>query len=158
MPTRLYEMMYILRPDVIDDELQGTMGRVANVVTQHGGEIDLHEIWDRRDLAYEIDGCLRGTYCIMYFNADTQIIENVRREMELNEQVLRYLIVLPEPRAIWRPRGEDVPEEESPFEVEDEEMEEEWEEEGTELGGEGLEDSDEEEIEEFAEEVEPTDG
>ena len=103
MPVRLYEAMYIVRPEVADEDLRALMGRVADTIGQIGGTIDLHDVWERREMAYKIDGCKRGTYVICYFNADSESIEALRREMELEEQVLRHVIVVPNPRAIWRP-------------------------------------------------------
>jgi len=95
--------MYIVRPEVADEDLRALMGRVADTIGQIGGTIDLHDVWERRELAYEIDGCRRGTYVICYFNADSESIDALRKEMELEEQVLRHVIVVPNPKAIWRP-------------------------------------------------------
>jgi small subunit ribosomal protein S6 len=95
--------MYIVRPEVADEELRALMGRVADMIGQIGGTIDLHDVWERREMAYEIDGCKRGTYVICYFNADAESIEALRKELELEEQVLRHVVVVPNPRAIWRP-------------------------------------------------------
>jgi small subunit ribosomal protein S6 len=97
--------MYIVRPEVTDEELQVLMGRVADTIGQIGGTIDLHEVWERRELAYEIDGCKRGTYVICYFNAESTAIDAVRHEMDLEEPVLRYVATVANPRAIWRPVG-----------------------------------------------------
>jgi len=95
--------MYLVRPDLPDEEIQALMGRVADTIGQIGGAIDLHDIWERRALAYEIDGCKRGTYIICYFNAESTALDALRQEMELEEQVLRHVIVVPNPKAIWRP-------------------------------------------------------
>ncbi|MBM3472216.1 MAG: 30S ribosomal protein S6 [Armatimonadetes bacterium] len=103
MPVRLYEAMYIVRPEVTDEDLRALMGRVADTVGQIGGTIELHDVWERREMAYAIDGCKRGTYVICYFNADSGSIDALRKELELEEQVLRHVVVVPNPRAIWRP-------------------------------------------------------
>jgi small subunit ribosomal protein S6 len=103
LPVRLYEGMYIVRPEVGEEELQALMSRVADVIAQIGGTIDLHDIWERRELAYQIDGCKRGTYCICYFNAESTSIDALRQELDLEEQVLRHLVVVANPKAIWRP-------------------------------------------------------
>ena len=99
MPVRLYEAMYLVRADVIDDELKALMGRVADTITQMGGEIELHEIWERRALAYPIEGNLRGTYCICYFRTESREMNQLRRELELEEDVLRHIILVPNPNA-----------------------------------------------------------
>jgi len=113
LPARLYEGMYIVRPDATEEDLQALMGRVAETIGQIGGTIDLHEVWERRELAYEIEGCKRGTYVICYFTAESTAIDALRREMDLEEQVLRHMIVVPNPRAIWRPVSATPPAEEA---------------------------------------------
>jgi len=116
--------MYVVRPEVTDEGLRALMGRVGDTIAQIGASIDLHEVWDRRPLAYPIDGCTRGIYCICYFNAESRALEDLRRELELEEGILRHMIVVANPQAIWRPVG---PEEaapaqgEEPAEVEEEE-------------------------------------
>ncbi len=100
---RLYETMYVVKPDLPEEEFAAVMGRAADAVMQAGGTVQLNELYEKRALAYEIDGCVRGTYCMMYFEGEGEVIEPLKRELDLDEQVLRYLIVLANPRAIWRP-------------------------------------------------------
>lgn len=154
LPVRLYEAMYIVRPDVGDAELEELMGRVTDTVSQIGGTIERHEVWDRRELAYEIDHCTRGTYVICYLNADSQNIHALRRELELEEQILRSVIVLANPAAIWKPMSEEPEVEEAEEELEEEEIEDEEEseeEEDTESEDEGDDEEAEEQVEEIHE-------
>ena len=95
--------MYVVRPDLPDEEFAAVMQRAADAVTQAGGTVQLNELYEKRALAYAVDGCVRGTYCLMYFEAEGDVVEPLKRELGLDEQVLRYLIVLANPRAIWKP-------------------------------------------------------
>ena len=101
--VRLSEAMYVVRPDLPDEEMAAVLQRAAEAVSQAGGTVQLNEIYEKRALAYEIDGCVRGTYCLMYFEAEGDTAGALKHELDLDEQVLRHLIVIANPRAIWRP-------------------------------------------------------
>ena len=108
---RLYECMYIVEPETVDEALDAVRERIGTVLTQLGGKIDLNENWERRALAYEVAGVNRGTYCLMYFNAEGDVIDAFKRELDLDEDIIRYGIVIANPKAMWKPV---VPEEPTP--------------------------------------------
>jgi len=64
---------------------------VCGLFQKHGAQIVSARRWDERRLAYPIKHQLRGTYLLVYFDADTQSLGNIRRDLEYNEAVLRYL-------------------------------------------------------------------
>ncbi len=100
---RLYEAMYVVRPDVSEEDLVAAMQRAADTVIQAGASIQLNEVWDRRELAYEIDDTTRGTFCLMYFESEGDVVELLRRELALDEEVLRAGVFVANPHAMWRP-------------------------------------------------------
>ena len=108
---RLYECMYIVEPETVDEALDAVRERIGTVLTQLGGKIDLNESWERRALAYEVAGVNRGTYCLIYFNAEGDVIDAFKRELDLDEDIIRYGIVIANPKAMWKPV---VPEEPTP--------------------------------------------
>lgn len=95
--------MYVVLPDLSEDELAAVMQRTADTVTQIGATVELNEIWERRELAYQIDDWTRGTYCLMYFASEGNVVEALLRELELDEQVLRSAVFVANPNAMWRP-------------------------------------------------------
>ncbi len=108
--------MYVVRPDLSEDDLAAVMQRTADTVTQVGAAVELNEVWERRELGYEIDNCTRGTYCLMYFESEGNVVEVLRRELDLDEQVLRSVVVVANPNAMWRPAAPGESEEEAPEE------------------------------------------
>jgi len=108
---RLYECMYIVEPETVDEALDAVRERIGTVLTQLGGKIDLNESWERRALAYEVAGVNRGTYCLIYFNAEGDLIDAFKRELDLDEDIIRYGIFMANPKAMWKPV---VPEEPTP--------------------------------------------
>ena len=66
---------------------------VLAMFTKHGAKILSGKRWEERRLAYPIKGQHRGTYLLVYFSADTQALGGIRRDLQFNESLLRYLLV-----------------------------------------------------------------
>lgn len=66
---------------------------VAAMFTKHGAKILSGRRWEERRLAYAIKGQHRGTYLLIYFAADTQAVAAIRRDLQFNEALLRFLLV-----------------------------------------------------------------
>ena len=104
---RTYEMMTILHPDVSEEEIQPALDRVSGYITTAGGEVTetlRDSPWGRRRLAYPIRFAGRdlrdGYYSVFHFSlAPAQIVE-MERELKLNTQIIRYLVVSWEPKPL----------------------------------------------------------
>jgi small subunit ribosomal protein S6 len=100
MRTREYEAMFLLNNDAATADFEGTAGQVDRILEKNGAKIVRKEKWDERKLAYEIKGQRRATYYLVYFSAPTSALAEVRRDLNLNETVLRHLVIgLDEPIA-----------------------------------------------------------
>lgn len=101
---RQYEMMYILHPQLSDEELTTTIEQVSRYVTNLGGEFTqvIREApWGRRRLAYTIrhngQDLRDGFYVLSYFTLEnTNRLGEVERALNLNERVVRYIVVADE--------------------------------------------------------------
>lgn len=104
---RKYELMTILHPEVAEEALPGELDRISGYISTVGGELieSLRESpWGRRRLAYPIRSGGRdvrdGFYTVWHFElAPTQITE-LERELKLNPQVIRYIVVSWEPKPL----------------------------------------------------------
>jgi small subunit ribosomal protein S6 len=92
---RQYEICYILDPMLDDDQQSAIVNRFQTLVTTSGGEVQAVDKWERRRLAYEINGRREGIYVIMNFTAEPATESEVDRLIRLQEGVLRHLIVRP---------------------------------------------------------------
>lgn len=98
---RQYEMMYILHPQLSDEDLNAAIEQVGRYVTNIGGEfsqIIKDAPWGRRRLAYTIrhngQDLRDGFYVLSYFGLDdTRKLREVERAMNLNDRVMRYIVV-----------------------------------------------------------------
>ena len=89
---RRYELMLVLRPDVADDKAQAVIDRTTRQLVTSGGQIIKVAPWGRRRLAYAIDRHREGAYHIVVFEAPTEVIAELERDILITEEVLRHLV------------------------------------------------------------------
>jgi small subunit ribosomal protein S6 len=92
--SQLYEIVIVYNPDLEGDALGAEVDKVAAVVRDCGGQIEKREIWGRRQLAYPIRDRDYGMYVVLVASADDTFASTLRRQLRLNEAVLRELVVL----------------------------------------------------------------
>lgn len=99
--TRLYETMYILRPDLGEEKTDATISKYRDLLKEKE-VIDL-EIQHRgkRRLAYEIKRCREGVYIQMnYGHTNGAHIAPMEKLMRIDEAVLRYMTIKLDPRQV----------------------------------------------------------
>lgn len=88
-----YELMYILKPDLDEERLQGTIDAITNQVTQAGGTVANVDKWGRRRLAYPISKHEEGFYVVVAFSGTGTIANEITRLLNISEDVMRSIIV-----------------------------------------------------------------
>ncbi|MCJ8280717.1 MAG: 30S ribosomal protein S6 [Rivularia sp. ALOHA_DT_140] len=88
-----YETMYILRPDLIDEQVEQNISKYENLIKENGAEDIQIQNRGKRRLAYEINKHRDGIYVQMNFTADGKAIAPMERAMRLSEEVVRYLTI-----------------------------------------------------------------
>ena len=90
---RKYEIMFIVDPNVPEDEVEQITSQIEGVITGGGGDVEQVEKMGRRKLAYEIDKKREGSYVLLTVGTDGEIVKEVQRRFRVMDQVLRYLTV-----------------------------------------------------------------
>ncbi len=93
---RRYEMMIILDAGLEENTVQPSLEQFLNVVTTEGGSVDKVDVWGRRRLAYEIDKKSEGIYAVVDMRAEPSTVQELDRQLGLNEAVLRTKVLRPE--------------------------------------------------------------
>ncbi len=88
---RNYESMIVLSPDLSPEEAKAKVDEIGQLIASRGGEFVRFEEWGLRDLAYPIQKKQKGYYFLLYFRAKGDFIKEYERNLELREDVLRYL-------------------------------------------------------------------
>jgi small subunit ribosomal protein S6 len=90
---RPYELGLIFHPQVEQPDVTQAVDKVSQYVSTTGGEVTSVDVWGRRALAYPIRKQQEGTYVFLHAQLDPGAILNLERNLKLDEQVLRYLLL-----------------------------------------------------------------
>lgn len=89
----IYETMYILRPDLNDEQVDQAIQKYQNILKEQGAEILETQHRGKRRLAYDIQKHREGIYIQMNYTCDGRLIAVMERAMRLSDEVVRYLTV-----------------------------------------------------------------
>mgnify|MGYP001219240428 CR=1 FL=1 len=98
-----YETMYILRPDIAEEEVNKHIEKYNKTLENNGGKVLDSQMRGKRRLAYQIAKHREGIYVQLSHQGDGQHIFKIEKAMRLSEDVIRYMTVkqegpLPTPR------------------------------------------------------------
>jgi small subunit ribosomal protein S6 len=88
--------MFVIDTSLANKDWDGVMAEINRVFDKHSVKPIKMEKWSERKLAYPIDDRKRGTYILAYIDADTQVIDKLRRDFGISEQVLRVMFLTTE--------------------------------------------------------------
>ncbi|WP_457641951.1 30S ribosomal protein S6 [Persephonella sp.] len=89
---RYYELVFVLKPTLTEEEMASKVEAVQNIITSNGGEIYNFEKWGRRELAYPIQKFNSGYYYILNFKTDNyELPAKLEYNLRLDEDVIRFL-------------------------------------------------------------------
>ncbi|MCU1249258.1 MAG: ribosomal protein [Edaphobacter sp.] len=91
--NRTYEIMFIVRPDVEEAELDKLIEGFSGNVTSGGGEVKSVEKMGRRRLAYTVRKFNDGFYVLLNVAAQGSLITEIERRLRVSEQVIKFITV-----------------------------------------------------------------
>jgi small subunit ribosomal protein S6 len=94
--VRRYETIFILRPDIGENQTKQSLKRVEDIVANGGGELIETDEWGIRELAYRIKRERRGYYIRLDYVAPGPVMNEVERNLKLMDESLRHLSVMVE--------------------------------------------------------------
>ena len=90
---RNYEIMFIVNPNVVEDEIDKINTQIESIVTGGGGTVAKVEKMGKRRLAYPVDKCRDGFYVLLTLLATGDIIKETERRLRVMDPVIKYLTV-----------------------------------------------------------------
>ena len=102
-----YELTYIIDTALEETARKELIEKVSALIAANGGEVEkVDETWGKRRLAYAINYKTEGWYVLVNFKAPADLPRELERNLQINENVLRYLVVkLEEKRSAVKPRA-----------------------------------------------------
>ncbi len=91
--NRSYEIMFIVRPDVEEADLDKLVEGFQKNVTDGGGEVKTTEKMGRRRLAYTVRKFNDGFYVLLTIAAEGKLITEIERRLRVSEQVIKFITV-----------------------------------------------------------------
>jgi small subunit ribosomal protein S6 len=90
---RIYEALFIIKPDVPDEEADQRLEALKSHLTGMGATIDKLEKWGKRRLAYKVDKYREGSYVLIQFSAGPEAVKEFERRLRVSDIVLKFLTV-----------------------------------------------------------------
>jgi small subunit ribosomal protein S6 len=90
---RKYEVMFIVRPDLADEDMDKLVSTLESNVATAGGTITNTERMGKRRLAYEVRGFGDGQYILFHVEGPGAAIKEIERRLRVTEQVIKFITV-----------------------------------------------------------------
>jgi small subunit ribosomal protein S6 len=91
--NRTYELMFIVRPDMLDDDLDKLVSTLESAVTTAGGSVKSVERMGKRRLAYAVRRFHDGIYILLTVEGGGVVIHELERRLRVTEPVIKFLTV-----------------------------------------------------------------
>jgi len=93
---RLYEVVYIFNASLTEEAVASKLEQYHALLIGSTGEVKAVDPWGTRQLAYPVRGMTMGTYVVAQVFADPEALAEFERHLKLDDELLRYLLVLNE--------------------------------------------------------------
>jgi small subunit ribosomal protein S6 len=90
---RVYEELFIMKPDIPEEEVAIFIEQIKTNISTAGGTVDKVENWGKRRLAYKVEKCKEGTYVLVQFSSGPEAVKEVERRLRVADGVIKFLTV-----------------------------------------------------------------
>lgn len=90
---RTYEELFILRPDITEEEVTALVDPLKGIITNAGGTVEKSENWGVRRLAYRIEKRSEGFYVLIQFTSGPEVVRELERRLRVNDAVMKFITV-----------------------------------------------------------------
>ncbi len=90
---RNYEMVYIVKPDLEEEQVNEVVEKFSALISKDGGEVVAVDNWGKRRLAYEIKDFREGNYFLVNFKGLPTTARELDRVLKISDEILRFMII-----------------------------------------------------------------
>ena len=90
---RKYEIMFIVRPDVVEEDLEKIVKTLEANITANGGQVTASERVGKRRLAYTVNKFTEGFYILLTVEGPGSVVKETERRLRVAEPVIKYITV-----------------------------------------------------------------
>ena len=91
--SRIYEELFIIRPDATDEEIDPFLEQIKHTITEGKGVVDKLDKWGVRKLAYRVKKRNEGIYVLIQFTSGPEVVKEVERRMRVSDLILKFINV-----------------------------------------------------------------
>jgi small subunit ribosomal protein S6 len=91
--NRIYEELFIVKPDVVEEEVDAYVETLRTQLTTAGATVDKVDKWGKRKLAYRIEKYREGFYVLFQFTAPPDAVKELERRLRVADVVLKFMTV-----------------------------------------------------------------
>jgi len=94
MEERQYDLIFILRPDTPETDIDKVVATLEHAATEKGGKIEKTEKWGRKRMAYRVQRLREGFYVYMVIRSSHgEVVKELERRLKVSDPVIKYLTV-----------------------------------------------------------------
>jgi len=90
---RIYEELFIVRPDAPEEEIDQLIEQLTASIANHGGNVDKADKWGVRKLAYRVQKRNEGFYVMLQFTANPDTVKELERRLRVSDMVMKFITV-----------------------------------------------------------------
>jgi small subunit ribosomal protein S6 len=98
MLANMYECLFLLDTNKVSGDVAAAAQQLHTILEKHHAEVLASRPWDERRLAYPISGHKKGLYYLTYFRTEGPNLVNIEHDFQLNELILRTLVLKIDPK------------------------------------------------------------
>jgi small subunit ribosomal protein S6 len=99
---RQYETGFVLSPSLSEEETEGFIKQMAEVIAQKKGRMVKQDVWGKRKLAYPIKRFHEGTYVFFLYEGSGDVSQELERLFKQTDSVIRFLTVKKDDKDLFR--------------------------------------------------------
>jgi small subunit ribosomal protein S6 len=90
---RVYEELFIVKPDAVEEEVDGFLDQLKTLITHGEGTVDKVDRWGIRKLAYRVSKYAEGQYILMQFSSSPESVKEIERRLRVTDMVIKFITV-----------------------------------------------------------------
>lgn len=90
---RKYETMFIINPDMSEEEVGTIIDKVKNIIEDSSGKVEKVDLWGKKKLAYEINKKNEGHFVLINFTSNENLPKELDRNFRIMDVIIRHIIV-----------------------------------------------------------------
>jgi len=88
-----YETLFVIKPTLTEEEIAAQVAKIKDILAKEGAELVATNEMGMRKLAYQVEKHNRGYYTVLFYKAEGTTIQELERNLRINEDVVKFLTV-----------------------------------------------------------------